>query len=370
MLRYIIQFYKAMQKYFKRVIHPRRLIIASEKKVMQFTVGVRLQTGVLLLIIGSVFWSSYATGRFISAKNTLEAQSNTIRSVVAVRANNLLSSLLPSSVLSKGVTNNLDNISAMSDLNKNRVRLTELEKQVDELKNENEAIVERVRVKTGGQLEDLESIVSQTGLNPHSIKKRLDKDQKTNKETAKYDSKNEAEGGPYIPSHMPKISDNASEMLDSLDDLRNLRQVVANLPLGIPVKNAEERSQFGHRIDPFNGDVAFHSGLDLAASFGSSIHSTADGTVISAGRDGSYGNMVDIDHGFGVVTRYGHMSEINVNKGDKVKKDSIIGVQGSTGRSTGPHLHYEVRYNGVAINPEKFLQTGRLLELGSAVSQN
>lgn len=168
---------------------------------------------------------------------------------------------------------------------------------------------------------------------------------------------------------MPSISEEASDMLDSLDRLKALRQVVANLPFGLPIENAQERSQFGHRVDPFNGRIAFHSGLDLTGADNAPILSSADGVVIEARRDGAYGNKVDIDHGFGIVTRYGHLSVIKVNEGQKVKKGQVIGIEGSTGRSTGSHLHYEVRYNGEAINPEKFLRTGRLLELGSAVSQ-
>ncbi len=354
MLNYILPFYKAAKQCFDHLIHPRRLIIASEKKVMQFTINVPIQLCVLFLISGGIIWSSYATGRFVAVHSLLETQSNTIRSVTDKRVNNMFSSILPSSSAA--------NINGLEFSDKNQTRMAILEQQVVDLKNVNEAIVERVRIKTDGHIEELESIVRQTGLNPSSIKKQVVKSLKLNKD--------DAEGGPYIPTYMPKISKNTSKMFDSLDELQKLRLVVANLPLGIPIKNADEHSSFGHRIDPFNGDMAFHSGIDLAATAGASIYSTADGTIISAGRDGSYGNMVDVDHGFGIVTRYGHLSEINVHKGDKVKKGSIIGVQGSTGRSTGLHLHYEVRYNGEAINPQKFLQTGRLLELGSAVSQD
>lgn len=344
MLTYIFRFCKAARQYFGHVIHPRRLIIASDKKVMQFTINVPIQLCALLLFSGGVIWSSYATGRFIAAGTTLEAQNNVLRAVTSKQVGNMFPSLLPSA---SGGSN---------------VRMALLEQQVAELKNANEEIVERVRVKTDGHIEDLESIVSQTGLNPSAIKKRVRKIQRENME--------KAEGGPYIPTNMPKIPDDTSTMFNSLDELKILRQVVANLPLGVPIKNAEERSAFGHRIDPFNGEMAFHSGLDLAAPVDSQILSTADGIVISAGRDGAYGNVVDIAHGFGIVTRYGHLSKINVQKGDKVAKGDIIGIQGSTGRSTGLHLHYEVRYNGEAINPQKFLQTGKLLELGNAVSQD
>jgi murein DD-endopeptidase MepM/ murein hydrolase activator NlpD len=362
-----------IKKIFERFIHPRRLIIASEKKVMQFTISVPAQLAVLFVMSCGVLWSFYATGSFISSRSRLEAQSNTIRSVTSAKVNDILTTMFPASPFLKTQAVNPEVAGSLAPIDSNKAKLAMLEQQVNELKTANEAIVERVRLKTDGHIDDLESIVRQTGLNPLAIKKQAEKIQKSgkqandiNKETGKED----AEGGPYIPTEMPKIPDDASQMLESLDELQALRKVVATLPLGVPVENAEEHSQFGHRIDPFNGNLAFHSGLDLAGPPGSLIHSTADGTVISAGRDGSYGNMVDIDHGLGIVTRYGHMSEIKVHKGDKVKKGAVIGVQGSTGRSTGEHLHYEVRYNGQPINPENFLQTGKFMEVGNAVPQD
>ena len=353
MLNYMMSLCKVAKQYFSHLIHPRRLIIASEKKVMQFTISVTAQLCILFLLSGGFLWSSYATGRFIAVHSVVEAQSNTIRSVANVKISNIFNPVLANSPAA--------NNKGLEFSNADETRMAFLEQQVIDLKNVNEAIVERVRIKTDGHIDDLESIVRQTGLSPSSIKRQLSKNKKY---------KDDAEGGPYIPTYMPKVSDDTSKMFASLDELQKLRQVVANLPLGIPIKNAEEHSAFGHRIDPFNGSMAFHSGIDLAAPANSRIYSTANGIVISAGRDGSYGNKVDIDHGFGVVTRYGHMSSISVKKGDKLKKGAVIGVQGSTGRSTGSHLHYEVRYNNEAINPQKFLQTGRLLELGNAISQN
>lgn len=354
MQTYILRFYKAVKYYFKCIIHPRRLIIASDKKVMQLNIGVPLQLAIISLLGGCLLWSSYATGRFIAVHSTLEAQSNTIRSVTEKKTDNMLASIM--------IKPTVTNISGMEPIELDKARMALLEQQLADLKTVNEAIVERVKIKTDGRIDDLESIVRQTGLNPSSLEKNAEKNKKLKDE--------EAEGGPYIPTKMPKVSEETSDMFASLDRLQTLRQLVTNLPLGIPIKNSEEHSSFGNRIDPFNGDIAFHSGLDLAGPINSSIYSTADGTVVSAERDGSYGNMIDIDHGFGVITRYGHLSEIDVHKGDKVKKGDRIGVQGSTGRSTGPHLHYEVRYNGEPINPQKFLRTGRLLELGNAVSQD
>ncbi len=120
-------------------------------------------------------------------------------------------------------------------------------------------------------------------------------------------------------------------------------------------------SPFGMRTDPFNGRAAMHTGIDLRGERGEPVHATADGTVSIAGRDGGYGKMVEINHGNGLSTRYGHLSEIDVRVGQKVRIGQTIGKIGSTGRSTGPHLHYETRINGEAVNPQKFLRAGMRL---------
>ncbi len=110
-------------------------------------------------------------------------------------------------------------------------------------------------------------------------------------------------------------------------------------------------SGYGSRQDPFNGRSDFHPGLDISANNGRAVVATADGTVASAGHGGAYGNLVVIDHGFGIVTRYGHLSRFAVTSGRQVRRGDTIGYVGSTGRSKGPHLHYEIVVNGKLTNP-------------------
>jgi murein DD-endopeptidase MepM/ murein hydrolase activator NlpD len=111
----------------------------------------------------------------------------------------------------------------------------------------------------------------------------------------------------------------------------------------------------GSRKDPITGDPDYHQGLDISADHGDPVFATADGTVRHAGREGAYGNLITIDHGFGLETRYGHLSRYDVKAGSKVKRGDIIGRVGATGRATGPHLHYEVRVNGRLLNPLQLL---------------
>jgi murein DD-endopeptidase MepM/ murein hydrolase activator NlpD len=120
-------------------------------------------------------------------------------------------------------------------------------------------------------------------------------------------------------------------------------------------------SNFGIRSDPFRGTAAFHPGVDIPCSTGTAVYATADGVIDKAERSGGYGNMVEIDHGRGIQTRFGHLSKILVTAGQKVKRGQLIALSGSTGRSTGPHLHYEVRIDGRAVNPMPFLTTADYL---------
>jgi murein DD-endopeptidase MepM/ murein hydrolase activator NlpD len=137
-----------------------------------------------------------------------------------------------------------------------------------------------------------------------------------------------------------------------------LRRLAGELPLSRPLAESIVTSGFGARLDPFLGRPAIHPGIDFAALEGSPAHATAAGTVIVAGANGGYGNEVEIDHGNGITTRYGHLSEIDVQIGQVVSKGAVVGKTGSTGRSTGPHLHYEVRVDGAAVDPATFINAG------------
>jgi murein DD-endopeptidase MepM/ murein hydrolase activator NlpD len=138
-----------------------------------------------------------------------------------------------------------------------------------------------------------------------------------------------------------------------------LSNTLAGVPLRKPIMGEIDLSSgFGVRVDPFGHGAAMHTGLDFRGDSGDPVRATANGTVKTAGWSGGYGNMVEIDHGNGLATRYGHLSSIEARAGQVVKIGQIIGRIGSTGRSTGPHLHYETRVNGEAVDPQKFLRAG------------
>ncbi|MBI3435102.1 MAG: M23 family metallopeptidase, partial [Proteobacteria bacterium] len=141
--------------------------------------------------------------------------------------------------------------------------------------------------------------------------------------------------------------------------LERLNRALVAVPLRKPIIGQTETSSgFGVRIDPFIRAPAMHTGLDFRGSTGEPVRATAAGTVTTAGWNGGYGQMVEIDHGNGFATRYAHLSKIDVDVGDKVHGGQTVGRLGSTGRSTGPHLHYETRVEGEAVDPQKFLRAG------------
>jgi murein DD-endopeptidase MepM/ murein hydrolase activator NlpD len=199
-----------------------------------------------------------------------------------------------------------------------------------------------------------------------------EKDKKTtNKPNQTVDSLLPANrGGPLVNAHpmtepdlqaaileLTKAVDARDDSLSSIE-AKILQQSVLKdmLPNSNPISAAYNSSSYGWRIDPFNGNKAFHEGLDFTANTGTPIRAAADGIVSSAELGGAYGKLVKIEHGGGLETRYAHASKIIVKVGERVTKGQIVAEVGSTGRSTGPHLHYEIRLNGAALDPRKYLK--------------
>lgn len=176
-------------------------------------------------------------------------------------------------------------------------------------------------------------------------------------------------GGPFVPVKLGADAGPFERQLYRINTTRaqveRLNRTLALVPYRKPViGEVEFTSGFGVRSDPFLGRPAMHTGLDFRAQIGDPVRATANGKVASSGWAGGYGRMVEVDHGNGLSTRYGHLSEINVKVGDTIKIGQVIGAVGSTGRSTGPHLHYETRIDGEAVDPQKFLRAGVRLSAG------
>ncbi|MFC5037929.1 M23 family metallopeptidase [Tianweitania sediminis] len=167
-------------------------------------------------------------------------------------------------------------------------------------------------------------------------------------------------GGPLVVADKKQIFNTRVRELDlALRRLDDVKDRARNLPIANPAPGQPITSSFGLRRDPLLGTAALHSGMDFRAKVGTPVRATAPGTVIAAGWAGGYGRMVEIAHEGGFTTRYAHLSRIGVKVGDTIERGALLGKAGSTGRSTGPHLHYEVRRNGQAVDPLRFIKAGK-----------
>lgn len=164
----------------------------------------------------------------------------------------------------------------------------------------------------------------------------------------------------YLTQRMDLLERQLFAQVQSFDQLRDAvgkqKDKLSHIPSVLPIKVEDYTmsSGYGYRRDPIYGSSKFHEGLDFSASIGTLVYATADGEITVAKREAGYGNCIDIDHGYNYLTRYAHLSEILVKEGSQVKRGQMIGKVGSTGKSTGPHLHYEVRFKGEAQNPVNY----------------
>jgi len=217
------------------------------------------------------------------------------------------------------------------------------------------------------QLDHLQTLAANASERAQTIEDILQNTGFKLPETAEADiDSDSAMGGPYLAPETADRFETSLASLDlALDQLERVKKFARKLPFANPAPGRQITSLFGNRVDPFFGKLAMHAGIDFREPPGSNVIATGAGVVIYAGTAGGYGNMVEIDHGNGISTRYGHLSKILVQKGDKVREGDEIALSGSTGRSTGPHLHYEVRRNSQAVDPLRFLNAG--LKLGTFI---
>ncbi|GLS70332.1 M23 family metallopeptidase [Methylobacterium tardum] len=210
----------------------------------------------------------------------------------------------------------------------------------------------RLAVRIGDEVRRLRGTIGRTGL-----------------DLGRFDAPTPAAGigGPLVPLDAQALDGAGFEAglalaRRALGDGERLRRLAAALPLARPIRGeAPVSSPFGTRLDPFTRGLALHTGLDLKAEYGEPARATAAGRVTTAEAAGGYGNMVEIDHGHGLATRFGHLARIAVRPGQRVAAGDVIGFVGSTGRSTGSHLHYETRVDGEPVDPQRFLEAGATL---------
>ena len=226
--------------------------------------------------------------------------------------------------------------------------LVRLTTSLDQVERRQMAVLSAVEESMDSRMRRMRGVVSDLGLNLASLEAAVPRS---------------AMGGPFVPIKLTANAGPFEKQLNRINitraEMDRLNRTLALVPYRKPViGEVEFTSGFGVRSDPFLGRPAMHTGLDFRAASGDPVRVTANGKVVSAGWSGGYGRMVEVDHGNGLSTRYGHLSEINVKVGETVKIGQVVGLVGSTGRSTGPHLHYETRIEGEAVDPQKFLRAG------------
>jgi murein DD-endopeptidase MepM/ murein hydrolase activator NlpD len=308
----------------------RDLFVHDGSKLRRFRISAPLQAVFFVALLGLVGWASYATAQLVARPHAVVAISLPAATEARARIIEQRQALIEAALAGQKIDPAQVEAAVAAGRLANEGPLARVEQaQLEQAALVAKALDVRYQV-TAAELKRL-------GISPARV------------------GSNAGVGGPFESVGNPSFK----ALFDSWKKLDQLQDGVIAIPSDKPVKaNVEFSSGFGARVDPFGRGLGFHPGIDLAGSYGTPIYATADGTVLRAGwNNGGYGNLVEIDHGRGISTRYGHMSAILVREGDHVTRGQQIGRMGSTGRSTGNHLHYEVRIDSRAVNPIPFMKS-------------
>lgn len=238
-------------------------------------------------------------------------------------------------------------LAAQRDRLQHKVR--ELQKRLAAWRDRQSGVLEHFRARARHGLDPIEKTVAMTGLDVDRLISRV-RDTRAGR------------GGPFIPASARidgALGEEVRRLETQMSRLVALQTVMRSLPLTAPLDAYWISSHFGKRRDPYNGRWAMHEGIDLAAQLGSPVHAAAPGTVVYAGRKPGYGRVVEVDHGYGIKTRYAHLKAIEVARGARLAHRDTLGRVGDSGRSTGAHLHYEILMDGDPFDPMNFLKAGK-----------
>ena len=307
----------------------RDLFVHDGSKLRRFRISAPLQLLLFVALLGLVAWASYATARLVTRPRPSQSMSLLAATEARARLIEQRQSLIERALAGQRIDPQL-----VAAATSGRIASDGPLARVEQAQLEQAALVAKA-LDTRYQVTTAE--LHHLGISPAKI------------------GGHEGMGGPFESAGNSTFK----SLFDSWKKLDQLQDGIINIPSDKPVRTQVEfTSGFGVRSDPFEHGAAMHPGIDLAGAYGTPIYATADGTVVRSGwNSGGYGNMVELDHGRGIVTRYGHMSAVLVHAGDHVIRGQQIGRMGSTGRSTGNHLHYEVRIDGRPVNPIPFMKS-------------
>jgi murein DD-endopeptidase MepM/ murein hydrolase activator NlpD len=376
---------KNLVRFCKTLFTKRTILFVTNDRIRSVTLGPILQICLLFIAvwIGNLFTQSLRYDEVITAKADEISNLRLVNKYFESEFNNVNEKLQKINEYLVSITGNNQNVKASEPefkqpKNFKEEDLSRRDKHtLNQVKNVSNQL-SNIQTITRDRIKKIENVISLTGLNIKKIPSS-----KSTKEAAavKEISLNgqsgivNGQGGPLAENNSLNSIISASlssddelerrlekvKFTNEIDYLMLLEKLVNVMPFSKPMKNYYISSGFGFRADPITGRRAEHHGLDFVGVTKEKIISPSKGKVILAGKFSDYGNAIVIDHGFGITTRYGHLSEVKVKEGQIVKRGEIIALQGSSGRSTGPHLHYEVRYRNVPLNPKRFLEAGETL---------
>ena len=386
----------------KKFFSEKEFIIRSNGQMKVFKISPRLQAIVFSIMIAAALWSAYSyrmysvSDKIISYQErkldeTRSAYVDLMSDFVSVHKN-VTSMVQLLGTPEEQKAEDIDMYLRKAEVIEERIRqITENEEWIDEKDFSDhsalkDAVIDRdVAIKTNSllkqKIEHLEGVISSLQAFELDVLKKIenisdkeiDKVKSTIstvngelKKRGKYfnplaNSKKDNKGGIYVPDSLstienPELTAQASKTYASLEDNLYYKEAMKRVPVGKPVWSYWLSSPFGKRKDPFNSKSARHKGVDLASNTGNKIKTMAAGKVTRAGWATGYGKVIEIDHGNGFKTKYGHLNKIYVTKGQQVAQNDAIGEVGNTGRSTGPHLHYEILYQGTNLDPMVFMK--------------
>ncbi len=378
-LRFLVRLYKLL-------LAKRTILFVTNKKIRTLTLGPAVQAFlfIALAFVGNLFIQTLRYDQVVSEKSDQISHLQSANEYFQDEVKDLNEKLSKVNEYLHAVTGSSQEVKAQEFKFKQPKNFKEQDLSgqdshtFKQLKDANQKL-SNIQAIAQNRIKRIENVISITGLNLNKMPQRIlhEKSSELTKEISLNEKKqlSKGQGGPNSDANSLEEIMNAksqeqedlekhlekTKFTNAIDYLIALEKVTAALPLARPMKNYYISSSFGSRVDPITGRSARHQGLDFVGMSQEKILSPSSGKIILAGRYSDYGNAVVIDHGFGITTRYGHLSVVKVKNGQMVKKGEVIALQGNTGRSTGQHLHYEVRYKNMPLNPRKFLEAGEAL---------
>ncbi len=370
--------------FLKKVFGTKTILLVSKQQIKSYSISPTKQVIALFcaLWLGSVLakslgYSSAIEKKSVEISNLKKANQQFENEVDSLnvnlqKLNNYFSSVSgykpqSSDTPNQQIEKKINDLFGDTSLNKQ-------DKQIAAKIADSNLMLDNIKGATVKRINDLEQKLAITGIGFSNNKAVLLKNNSGNNDSQNVISLNSKgdletrQGGPFqdLRRNINSIAgskifggNSNTSIKNEIEYLANLEGFLNRLPLVAPMKNYYVSSGFGKRSDPMRRVLAKHEGMDFVGANGAKIISPSSGKVLFAGKFSTYGNALIIDHGYGITTRYGHLSKIYVDKGNYIEKGQVVAAQGSTGRSTGQHLHYEVRYKNIPLNPKNFLQAGQ-----------